>query len=100
LTATDLYQVIETSDVPGGVVNILTGGHTDLAGQMAGHMDVDAVWSFSSSDISATIEREAATDLKRTWVNNGRARDWTANDATPFLNASTDVQTIWIPFGT
>ncbi|CTQ49734.1 aldehyde dehydrogenase family protein [Jannaschia donghaensis] len=99
LTATDLVQVIETSDVPGGVINILTGDHAELAPHLAGHMDVDAVWSFSSADIAATVEREAAVDLKRTWVNDGRSRDWTATDAAPFLNAATDVQTIWIPFG-
>ncbi|UWQ19042.1 aldehyde dehydrogenase family protein [Jannaschia sp. M317] len=99
LTATDLYQVLDTSDVPGGVVNILTGDHAELAGQMAGHKGVDAVWSFSSADISATIEREAAEDLKRTWVNHGRGRDWLTNDAAPFLAAATEVQTIWVPFG-
>ncbi|MEL6585439.1 MAG: aldehyde dehydrogenase family protein, partial [Pseudomonadota bacterium] len=99
LTATDLYQVLDTSDVPGGVVNILTGTHTDLAGQMGGHMGIDAVWSFSSADISAVIEREAAADLKRTWINNGLGRDWDAADAAPFLAAATEVQTIWVPFG-
>ncbi|WP_179378562.1 aldehyde dehydrogenase family protein [Jannaschia marina] len=100
LTATDLYQVIETSDVPAGVLNILTGDHAELAAQMAGHMDVDAVWSFSSADLSKVIETEAAGDLKRTWVNDGRGRDWSAADAAPFLAAGTEVQTIWVPFGT
>ncbi len=99
LTATDLYQVMETSDVPAGVVNILTGDHADLAAQMAGHMDVDAVWSFSSADISATIEREAAGNLKRTWVNDGRPRDWSATDGATWLGHATEVQTIWVPFG-
>ncbi len=60
LAATDFYQVLDTSDVPGGVVNILTGSHDELAPTLAGHMDVDAVWSFSSSDLSAEIERQAA----------------------------------------
>ncbi|WP_281824286.1 aldehyde dehydrogenase family protein [Jannaschia rubra] len=100
LTATDFYQLLDTSDVPGGVVNILTGGHEDLAAQMAGHANVDAVWSFSSVDISGTIEREAAHDLKRTWVNHGRGRDWAAGDPGPWLAHATETQTIWIPFGT
>ena len=100
LTATDLYQVLDTSDVPAGVVNILTGDHAELAAQAAGHMDVDAVWSFSSADISTIIEREAAADLKRTWVNHGHGRDWDAADARPWLENGTEVQTIWIPFGT
>ena len=49
LAATDFYQILDTSDVPGGVVNILTGAHEDLAAPMASHLNLDAVWSFSSS---------------------------------------------------
>jgi aldehyde dehydrogenase (NAD+) len=99
LAATDLYQVLETSDVPAGVVNILTGSHAELAPQLAGHMDVDAVWSFSSTDLSAVIEKESATNLKRTWVNNGKARDWTRDEAHTFLAQSTEVKTVWVPYG-
>ncbi|MCK4713385.1 MAG: aldehyde dehydrogenase family protein, partial [Marinosulfonomonas sp.] len=72
LAATDFYQVLETSDVPAGVVNILTGDHAELAKTLAGHMDVDAVWSFSSADLSGVIEHASASNLKRTWVNNAR----------------------------
>lgn len=96
LAATDFYQVLDTSDVPGGVVNILTGSHAELAPQMAGHMDLDAVWSFSSADLSRVIETEAAGNLKRTWVNYGR--DWTPDDHA-FLQAATEVKTIWVPYG-
>ncbi|WP_323784018.1 aldehyde dehydrogenase family protein [Thalassovita sp.] len=101
LAATDFYQVLETSDVPGGVVNILTGSHEELAKTMAQHMDVDAVWSFSSSDISGPIERESAGNLKRTWVNNGMARDWMSSqgEGRVFLDAATEVKTIWVPYG-
>ena len=101
LAATDCYQVLDTSDVPGGVVNILTGSHAELAPQMAGHMALDSVWSFSSSDLSAVIELEAAGNLKRTWVNNGRARDWTGpeGEGRAFLQAATEVKTIWVPYG-
>ena len=99
LAATDFYQVLDTSDVPAGVVNILTGSHAELAAHLAGHMNVDAIWSFSSSDISATIEREAAGNLKRTWVNNGQARDWSQTDSQAFLAAATEVKNIWVPYG-
>ncbi|MEM7631700.1 MAG: aldehyde dehydrogenase family protein [Pseudomonadota bacterium] len=101
LAATDFYQVLETSDVPGGVVNILTGAHAELAPHMAKHMNVDAVWSFSGADLSADIERGAAMNLKRTWVNNGLARDWTgtAGEGRSFLEAATDVKTVWVPYG-
>ncbi len=101
LAATDFYQVLETSDVPAGVVNILTGSHAALAPHLAGHLGVDAVWSFSSSDISAVIEKESAGNLKRTWVNNGRTRDWLSPDGEgrDFLHEASEVKTIWVPYG-
>ncbi|THD74002.1 aldehyde dehydrogenase family protein [Thalassobius vesicularis] len=99
LAATDFYQVLDTSDVPAGVVNILTGPHADLAPTLASHMDVDAVWSFSSTDLSATIERASAGNLKRTWVNNGHARDWQADHSRAVMDAATEIKTIWVPYG-
>ena len=101
LVATDFYQVLETSDVSGGVVNILTGPHSDVAGTMATHMGIDAVWSFSGADLSAEIERGAASNLKRTWVNHGQYRDWMGaqGEGKTFLEAATEVKNIWIPYG-
>ncbi|MBD3679620.1 MAG: aldehyde dehydrogenase family protein [Rhodobacteraceae bacterium] len=99
LAATDFYQVLDTSDVPGGVVNILTGSHAELAPALAGHLGVDAVWSFSSSDISGVIEREAAGNLKRTWVNHGQTTDWPTAEGREFLEAATEVKTVWVPYG-
>jgi aldehyde dehydrogenase (NAD+) len=101
LAATDFYQVLETSDLPAGVVNIVTGSHAELAKTLAGHMDVDAVWSFSSTPLSGLIEKEAAGNLKRTWVNHGRARDWFGADGEgrAFLRAATEVKTVWVPYG-
>ena len=101
LAATDFYQVLETSDLPAGVVNIVTGAHADLAKPLAGHMDVDALWYFGTAPLSAMIEHEAAQNIKRTWVNQGYARDWMAPDSEghPFLRAATQVKTIWVPYG-
>jgi aldehyde dehydrogenase (NAD+) len=101
LAATDFYQVLETSDVPAGVVNIVTGPHSDLAKTLAGHYDVGAVWSFSSTPLSALVERESAASLKRTWVNHARTRDWMGPDGEgrEFLRAATEVKTVWIPYG-
>jgi len=99
LAATDLYQVLETSDLPGGVVNIVTGNPAELAKPLASHLDVDAVWSFSSSDLSALVEREAAGNLKRTWVNHGHATDWARAEGRTFLRAATEVKTVWVPYG-
>lgn len=101
LAALDFYQVLETSDVPAGVVNILSGNHAELAQTLADHLNVDAVWSFSSSDISADIEKASAANLKRTWVNNAQARDWSGPDGEgrSFLEAATEVKNIWVPYG-
>lgn len=101
LSATDLYQVLETSDLPGGVVNIVTGAHRELAKPLAGHLDVDAMWCFSSQPLSQMIEAESAGNLKRTWVNHGRARNWFAaeGEGREFLRQATDVKTVWVPYG-
>ena len=96
LAASDFYQVLETSDVPAGVVNIITGSHAELAPTLAKHLDIDAVWSFSSTDLSAQIEKASAGNLKRTWVNNGQALSPTTKE---YLTAATEVKNIWIPYG-
>ena len=96
LAATDFYQVLETSDVPAGVVNIVTGSHAELAPTLAKHLDIDAVWSFSSTDLSAQIEKFSAGNLKRTWVNNANALSPTTKE---YLAAATEVKNIWIPYG-
>jgi aldehyde dehydrogenase (NAD+) len=96
LAATDFYQILETSDVPAGVVNIVTGSHAELAPTLAKHLDIDAVWSFSSADLSAQIEKASAGNLKRTWVNNGQALSPTTKE---YLAAATEVKNIWIPYG-
>ena len=101
LSATDFIQILETSDVPAGVVNILTGPQTDIAEPAARHMDINAVWSFGAKDLSATIEKSSAQNLKRTWVNNGLARDWHGPDGAghAFLQAATQIKNVWIPYG-
>ena len=101
LSATDFTQVLETSDVPAGVVNILTGAHGELAPALAGHMKIDAVWAFSASAGSGVVERATASTLTRTWVNNARDLDWFSQEAQgkPFLAAATEIKNIWVPYG-
>ena len=101
LAAVDFYQILDTSDVPGGVVNILTGCHADLAPPLAAHADVDAVWCFSSSPLSGKVEAASAGNLKRTWVNDGKARDWmgASGEGRAFLEQATEIKTIWVPYG-
>jgi aldehyde dehydrogenase (NAD+) len=100
LAATDFIQVLETSDVPPGVVNILTGDHAAIAAPMAGHMEIDSTWCFGATSLSQTVEKAAASNLKRTWVNYGKARDWLSTaDTETFLEAATEIKTVWIPYG-
>ncbi|MFK7939270.1 MAG: aldehyde dehydrogenase family protein [Roseovarius sp.] len=100
LMATDLYQVFDTSDVPGGVVNIVTGPKDDLAQVLADHYGVDAVWYHGSAEGSAMVERAAAANLKRTWVNDGLATDWNDPELSQqMLRHATEVKNIWVPYG-
>ena len=93
LAATDFIQVLETSDIPGGVVNILTGSHAELAPHMASHMDIDAVWNFSSSPLQEVVEANSASNLKRTLT---APRVLGTKD---MLAAATEVKNIWVPYG-
>ncbi|QUJ76516.1 aldehyde dehydrogenase family protein [Sulfitobacter albidus] len=99
LAATDFVQVLETSDVPAGVLNILTGAQADTADTLARHMDVDAVWSFGDPSLDAVIEEGSATNLKRSWVQNGAGVDWEKFDTRHVLQQATEVKNIWIPYG-
>lgn len=102
LAATDLYQVFDTSDVPGGAVNIVTGQREALARVLAEHDDVAAMWYFGTAAGSATVERASIGNLKRTWVDNGRVRNWydpVQGAGREFLWHATRVKNIWIPYG-
>ena len=102
LSATDLYQVFETSDLPGGVVNIVTGDKDVLAGTLADHYGVDAIWYHGSAAGSADVERASAANLKRAWVNDGKARDWfdrTQGEGAEYLRQATQVKNVWVPYG-
>ena len=98
LAATDLYQVLETSDIPAGVANIVTGAHATLAPVVATHAAVGAVWNFSDPTLTAEIEKGAADTLKRTWAFR---TDWTAPAAEgrAFLRHATEIKTVWVPYG-
>jgi aldehyde dehydrogenase (NAD+) len=101
LAATDLYQVIETSDVPGGVINIVTGARDELAKTLAEHDDVDAAWYFGTRAGGKMVEEASAGNLKQTWVEDGAARNWASADGQgrAFLSRATQVKNIWIPYG-
>jgi aldehyde dehydrogenase (NAD+) len=102
LSATDLYQVLDTSDLPGGVVNIVTGARDALAKVLAEHNDVDALWYFGGGEGSTMVERASISNLKQTWVGYGEQHDWLHPDARAsaiFLRHATQVKNIWVPYG-
>jgi len=102
LSATDFYQVIETSDVPGGVINIVTGKKDQLTPVLAKHLNVDGLWYFGTAEGSKLVEFASAGNMKRTWVNQGKFRDWRKDDqgqGAEFLRNSTQIKNIWIPYG-
>ena len=103
LSALDLYQVLDTSDLPGGALNIVTGSHDELARTLASHFDVDAVWRHDgSAEGCAEVERLSAESLKRTWTGGAKGRDWfdakQAGGRTVLQHAS-QVKNVWIPYG-
>ncbi|MGJ4944008.1 aldehyde dehydrogenase family protein [Bradyrhizobium sp. HKCCYLS1011] len=102
LVATDLYQVLETSDVPAGVINIVTGKRDALVKVLAEHDDVDALWVFGSKEASAVAERLSVGNLKRTLVDHGLLTDWydaAASEGPILLRHAVQVKNIWIPYG-
>ena len=102
LAATDFYQILDTSDVPGGVINIVTGARDDLATTLAAHDAVDAVWYAGPAPGSTLIERASVGNLKRTWVNDGRRRDWfnpAQGEGREYLRRATQVKNVWVPYG-
>jgi aldehyde dehydrogenase (NAD+) len=103
LSATDLYQVLDTSDLPGGALNIVTGSADELAKTLASHSDVDAVWRHDgSAEGCAEVERLSASSLKRTWTSGGRGRDWYSDKQAAgraVLYHATQVKNVWIPYG-
>ncbi|MFV2091587.1 MAG: aldehyde dehydrogenase family protein, partial [Hyphomicrobiales bacterium] len=95
-------QVLETSDVPAGVVNIVTGATGALARTLAEHANVDAVWYAGTADGSGVVEAAAADNLKRSWVDYGKQRDWfdaAQGEGREYLTHAVEVKNIWVPYG-
>jgi aldehyde dehydrogenase (NAD+) len=102
LIAGDLYQIFETSDLPDGVLNIVTGRSTELMKILAEHDDVDAVWSFGDEASAAVVKSLSVGNLKQVWTTEGRALDWFDVKQTEgrwFLHHATQVKNIWVPYG-
>ena len=98
LAATDFYQVLETSDVPDGVVNIVTGARAALAQTLAEHRGVEAMWYFGPAEGCKKVEQASVDDIKQTWTEE--SLDWVAaGEGQAFLRRATQVKNVWIPYG-
>ena len=98
----DLYQLFDTSDLPGGVVNIVTGYTSQLLKVLAEHDDVDALWCFADEASASAAKSFSTGNLKQVFTNEGRAIDWfdvKQGEGRWFLQHATQVKNIWVPYG-
>ena len=103
LIATELYQVLDTSDVPGGYVNILTAKENELNKTLSQHENIEGIWYFGADSAQRSeIVKNTTSNIKRYWCPEEKHLDW-ANVSEEFLNEflyqSTQVKNIWIPYG-
>src|SRR2546423_132901 len=101
LSGTDYYSVLETSDVPDGVVNIVSGAKDALAKTLAEHDDVEGTWYFGTREGVKAVELASASNMKRTWAS-WYARDWLDarhGEGREVLREATQVKNIWVPYG-
>jgi aldehyde dehydrogenase (NAD+) len=102
LIAGDLYQIFDTSDMPAGAINIVTGYVSQLLKTLAQHDDIDAIWCYGDETIVASAKAMSIGNLKQVWTNEGRVIDWfdpRIAEGRWFLEHATQVKNIWVPYG-
>jgi acyl-CoA reductase-like NAD-dependent aldehyde dehydrogenase len=102
--AVTLAEIMATSDLPGGVVNLLTGSPAEIAPWLATHLDVDALdlTGIEDADLARSLESDAAEDLKRVRRPDsvdGRGEDWVAEPTLDRLQSWVEIKTVWHPIG-
>jgi aldehyde dehydrogenase (NAD+) len=98
----DLYQVFETSDLPGGVINIVPGRASELLKTLAEHDDLDAIWCYGDESLCAMAKALSVGNLKQVWTNEGRTIDFfdrTQGEGRWYLQHAYQVKNIWVPYG-
>ena len=98
----DLYQLFDTSDLPGGAVNIVTGYVSQLLKTLAEHDEIDALWCYGDDATVASAKAMSVGNLKQVWTNEGRAIDWfnpAIAEGRWFLEHAVQVKNIWVPYG-
>ena len=102
LPAVTFSEVLATSDLPGGVVNILTGSAATVAPWLASHMDVNAIdltGVAGDTDLATSLERDAAENLKRVRRAPAAEPDWTDEPGITGMTAFLETKTVWHPIG-
>ena len=98
----DLYQLLDTSDVPAGVVNLVAGRPLELAKTLVEHDGIEAIWCFRSDEEAALVRNASVGNMKQVWTNDGHAYDWfnpAQAEGRWFLQHATQVKNIWVPYG-
>jgi aldehyde dehydrogenase (NAD+) len=98
----DLYQLLDTSDLPGGVVNLVAGKPLELAKTLAEHDGIEAIWCFRSNEEAALVRAASIGNMKQVWTNDGHEYDWfnpAQAEGRWFLKHATQVKNIWVPYG-
>ncbi|HVO57181.1 MAG TPA: aldehyde dehydrogenase family protein [Dongiaceae bacterium] len=102
LIAGDLYQAFDTSDLPGGVVNLVTGRASELLKVLAEHDDLDAIWCYGDDEVCRTAKALSTGNLKQVWTNEGRKIEFaetSQGEGRWFLQHAYQVKNIWVPYG-
>ncbi|MED5241024.1 MAG: aldehyde dehydrogenase family protein [SAR324 cluster bacterium] len=102
LIATDFYQVLETSDVPPGVVNIVSGDSKELGSVLAKHDDVAGVWVSGTDEECSNAKYLSSGNMKIVWKNDGKKLDWFENrqsEGRIWMRRASQVKNVWIPYG-
>ena len=98
----DLYQLLDTSDLPGGVVNLVSGPPAELAKTLSEHDGIDAIWCFRSVQEATAVRAASIGNMKQVFTNDGHAYDWfnpAQAEGRWFLQHATQVKNIWVPYG-
>ena len=102
LIIADLYQLLDTSDFPGGVVNLVAGRPAELAKTLAEHDGIEAVWCFRSDEEATLVRSASIGNMKQVWTNDGYAYDWFnpgQAEGRWFLQHATQIKNVWVPYG-
>jgi aldehyde dehydrogenase (NAD+) len=98
----DVYQVLDTSDLPGGVVNLVAGKAAEMGKTLAEHDGIEAIWCFRSNEEAAMVRAASIGNMKQVWTNDGHVYDWfnpAQAEGRWFLQHATQVKNIWVPYG-